>query len=95
MLHESRLRRILTVMANHRALVAILGAFRNPPAVAAAARGLPAFRKTFRIIEFAVFCRPDTPRTTMPSIPSSHTSLNNTTSYFSPKPCFLFLLTIF
>lgn len=64
-LHESRLRRILTVMANHHAQVAILGAFgcgafRNPPevAAAAAAKVLPAFRKTFRVIEFAVFCRP-------------------------------------
>ena len=67
-LHEKRLRRILHVAVLKGVEVIILGAFgcgafRNDPhTVAAAAKAvLPEYRKAFKEIEFAVYCRePDT-----------------------------------
>lgn len=65
-LHERRLRRILAVAAANGAEAIVLGAFgcgafRNDPnVVAAAAKAVVAdFLHAFRVIEFAVYCRPD------------------------------------
>lgn len=64
-LHEQRARRILTVAAQNKAEVLILGAFgcgafRNDPNVVAQAYKniLPEFAHHFRTIEFAVYCPP-------------------------------------
>ena len=64
-LHEQRARRILTVAAQNKAEVLILGAFgcgafRNDPNVVAQAYKniLPEFMHHFRTIEFAVYCPP-------------------------------------
>ena len=64
-LHELRARRILTVAAQNKADVLILGAFgcgafRNDPQVVARAYNdvLAEFSRHFRTIEFAVYCRP-------------------------------------
>lgn len=65
-LHEKRAQRILHVAAANGADVLILGAFgcgafqNDPWAVAQAYRNvLPAWRKHFKQIEFAVYCRGD------------------------------------
>lgn len=65
LLHEQRARRILTVAAQNKAEVLILGAFgcgafRNDPNVVAQAYKniLAEFVHHFRIIEFAVYCPP-------------------------------------
>jgi uncharacterized protein (TIGR02452 family) len=65
LLHEQRARRILTVAAQNKADVLILGAFgcgafRNDPMVVAQAYNdvLAEFSHHFRTIEFAVYCRP-------------------------------------
>lgn len=62
-LHVKRARRILTVAANHKKDVLILGAFgcgafSNDPHVVAKAYAdvIPEFRKCFRTIEFANYC---------------------------------------
>lgn len=64
-LHKRRARRILTVAAQNKADVLILGAFgcgafRNDPQVVARAYNdvLAEFSRHFRTIEFAVYCRP-------------------------------------
>ena len=64
-LHVKRARKILSAAAVNGAEVLILGAFgcgafRNDPAVVAAAyqQVLPQFRNHFKTIEFAVYCRP-------------------------------------
>lgn len=64
-LHEQRARRILTVAAQNKAEVIILGAFgcgafRNDPNVVAQAYKniLPEFVHHFRTIEFAIYCPP-------------------------------------
>ena len=64
-LHEKRGRRILSAAAANGAQALVLGAFgcgafRNDPDIVARAYAniLPAFRRHFRVIEFAVFCRP-------------------------------------
>ena len=64
-LHERRLRRILDIAAANGEEVVILGAFgcgafRNDPEVvsAAAATVVPHYRNRFKVIEFAVYCRP-------------------------------------
>ena len=64
-LHERRLRRILDIAAANGEEAVILGAFgcgafRNDPAVvsAAAAAVVPHYRDRFKVIEFAVYCRP-------------------------------------
>lgn len=68
-LHEKRGRRILSVAAANGAQALVLGAFgcgafRNDPDIVARAYAniLPAFRRHFRAIEFAVFCRPRSTR---------------------------------
>ena len=68
-LHERRGRRILAAAAANGAQALVLGAFgcgafRNDPAVVAQAYAniLPAFRRQFRTIEFAVFCSPRSTR---------------------------------
>ncbi len=68
-LHEKRGRRILAVAAANGAQALVLGAFgcgafRNDPAIVARAYAniLPAFRRHFRAIEFAVFCGPRSTR---------------------------------
>ena len=68
-LHEKRGRRILAVAAANGAQALVLGAFgcgafRNDPAIVARAYAniLPAFRRHFRTIEFAVFCGPRSTR---------------------------------
>lgn len=65
LLHEQRARRIMTVAAQNRAEVLILGAFgcgafRNDPNVVAQAykNVLPEFVHHFQTIEFAVYCPP-------------------------------------
>lgn len=65
-LHVQRLRRVLDIAAAHGAQVVILGAFgcgafRNDPAVVAHAMAevTREYRRMFRTIEFAVYCRPD------------------------------------
>lgn len=64
-LHLKRARKILSAAAANGAEVLILGAFgcgafRNDPAVVAAAyqQALPQFLNHFKTIEFAVYCRP-------------------------------------
>lgn len=64
-LHLKRARKILSVAAANGAEVLILGAFgcgafRNDPAVVAAAyqQALPQFLNHFRTVEFAVYCSP-------------------------------------
>ncbi len=64
-LHLKRARKILSVAAANGAEVLILGAFgcgafRNDPAVVAAAyqQVLPQFQNHFKTVEFAVYCRP-------------------------------------
>ena len=64
-LHEKRLSRILTVAAANGEEAIVLGAFgcgafRNDPKVVAvaAAAALPHYRTRFKIIEFAIYCRP-------------------------------------
>lgn len=64
-LHEKRGRKIMSVAADHNVEVLILGAFgcgafrNNPTVVAQAYKNiLPEFRKCFKAIEFAVYCRP-------------------------------------
>ena len=64
-LHEQRARRIMTVAAQNKAEVLILGAFgcgafRNDPNVVAQAyrNVLPEFTHHFKTIEFAVYCPP-------------------------------------
>ena len=64
-LHEQRARRIMAVAAQNKAEVLILGAFgcgafcNDPQVVATAYKNvLPEFIYHFRIIEFAVYCRP-------------------------------------
>lgn len=64
-IHEKRLRRILDVAASEGDECVILGAFgcgafcNNPEVVAAAARSvIRDYLKTFRVIEFAVYCSP-------------------------------------
>ena len=64
-LHIRRARRIMTVAARNRAEVLILGAFgcgafRNDPKVVATAYKavIADYLRHFRIIEFAVYCRP-------------------------------------
>jgi len=64
-IHERRLSRILDIAAANRAEAIILGAFgcgafRNDPAVvaAAAATVVPRYRTHFNVIEFAIYCRP-------------------------------------
>jgi len=64
-LHEKRGRKILSVAAANGAEVLILGAFgcgafhNDPQIVAQAYRNiLPEFLRHFRVIEFAVYCRP-------------------------------------
>ena len=64
-LHEKRLSRILTVAAANGEEAIILGAFgcgafRNDPKVvaAAAAAVIPQYRMRFKVIEFAIYCRP-------------------------------------
>ena len=66
LLHEQRARRILTVAAQNKADVLILGAFGcgafcNDPMVVAQAYNdvLAEFSHHFRTIEFAVYCRPN------------------------------------
>ena len=68
-LHLKRARKILAVAAANKAEVLILGAFgcgafRNDPAVVAAAyrQALPQFLNHFKTIEFAVYCRPEDQR---------------------------------
>ena len=68
-LHERRGRRILAAAAANGAQALVLGAFgcgafRNDPAIVARAYAniLPAFRRYFRTIEFAVFCGPRSTR---------------------------------
>lgn len=68
-LHERRLARILDIAAANGEEAVILGAFgcgafRNDPRVvaAAAAAVVPRYRTRFKVIEFAVFCRPDDTR---------------------------------
>ena len=68
-LHERRGRRILAAAAANGAQALVLGAFgcgafRNDPAIVARAYAniLPAFRRQFRAIEFAVFCGPRSTR---------------------------------
>ena len=63
--HERRLRRILDVAAATGAEAIVLGAFgcgafrNDPKVVAAAAKKVVAeYRHAFRVIEFAVYCRP-------------------------------------
>ena len=64
-IHERRLTRILDIAAANEEEAVILGAFgcgafRNDPSVvsAAAAAVVPHYRTRFKVIEFAVFCRP-------------------------------------
>ena len=64
-IHERRLSRILDIAAANGAEAIILGAFgcgafRNDPAVvaAAAATVVPRYRTRFKVIEFAIYCRP-------------------------------------
>ena len=64
-IHERRLSRILDIAAANGEEAVILGAFgcgafRNDPNVvsAAAAAVVPHYRTRFKVIEFAVFCRP-------------------------------------
>ncbi len=64
-LHERRLARILDIAAANGEEAVILGAFgcgafRNDPRVvaAAAAAVVPRYRTRFKVIEFAVYCRP-------------------------------------
>ena len=68
-LHLKRARKILSTAAANGAEVLILGAFgcgafRNAPAVVAAAyqQALPQFLHHFKTIEFAVYCRPEDQR---------------------------------
>ena len=68
-LHERRGRRILAAAAANGAQAVVLGAFgcgafRNDPVIVARAYAniLPAFRRHFRAIEFAVFCGPRSTR---------------------------------
>ena len=68
-LHLKRARKILSAAAANKAEVLILGAFgcgafRNDPAVVAAAyqQALPQFLNHFKTIEFAVYCRPEDQR---------------------------------
>ena len=64
-LHVKRMRRILSIAATKKNDVVILGAygcgaFRNPPEIVASALGQVAceFRHHFKVIEFAVYCKP-------------------------------------
>ena len=64
-LHERRFRRILDIAAANGEEAVILGAFgcgafQNDPEVvsAAAAAVVPHYRNRFKVIEFAVYCRP-------------------------------------
>ena len=64
-IHERRLSRILDIAAANGEEAVVLGAFgcgafRNDPAVvaAAAATVVPRYRTRFKVIEFAVYCRP-------------------------------------
>ena len=64
-IHERRLTRILDIAAANEEEAMILGAFgcgafRNDPNIvsAAAAAVVPHYRTRFKVIEFAVFCRP-------------------------------------
>lgn len=64
-IHERRLSRILDIAAANGEEAIILGAFgcgafRNDPAVvaAAAAAVVPRYRTHFKVIEFAIYCRP-------------------------------------
>lgn len=64
-LHERRLRRILDVAAANGAEAIVLGAFgcgvfrNDPKVVAAAAKAVVVdYLRAFRVIEFAVYCRP-------------------------------------
>ena len=64
-IHERRLTRILDIAATNGEEAVILGAFgcgafRNDPSVvaAAAAAVVPRYRSRFKVIEFAVYCRP-------------------------------------
>ena len=64
-IHERRLRRILDIAAANGEEAVILGAFgcgafRNDPndVSAAAAAVVPQYRARFKVIEFAVYCRP-------------------------------------
>lgn len=64
-IHERRLTRILDIAATNGEEAVILGAFgcgafRNDPSVvaAAAAAVVPRYRPRFKVIEFAVYCRP-------------------------------------
>ena len=64
-LHEKRLSRILDVAAANGEEAIVLGAFgcgafRNDPRVvsAAAAAVMPHYRMRFKVIEFAIYCRP-------------------------------------
>ena len=68
-IHERRLTRILDIAAANGEEAVILGAFgcgafRNDPNVVstAAATVVPRYRTRFKVIEFAVFCRPDDTR---------------------------------
>jgi len=64
-IHERRLGRILDISAENEEEAVVLGAFgcgafRNDPEVvaAAAAAVVPRYRARFKVIEFAVYCRP-------------------------------------
>ena len=64
-LHEKRLSRILDVAAANGEEAIVLGAFgcgafRNDPRVVAAAAAvvMPHYRMRFKVIEFAIYCRP-------------------------------------
>ena len=65
-LHVRRLKRILDVAVQKGAEAIVLGAFgygafRNDPEVVASAASevIPDYRGAFKVIEFAVYCRPD------------------------------------
>ena len=63
-LHEKRLSRILDVAAANGEEAIVLGAFgcgafrNDPKVVAAAAAVMPHYRTRFKVIEFAIYCRP-------------------------------------
>lgn len=68
-IHEKRLRRILDVAANNGAEVIILGAFgcgafkNKPEVVALAAKNvIKDYLHAFKVIEYAVYCRPNDDR---------------------------------